>query len=153
METLCSRFYAVISGTSDDIDMGSLGECLGSKNWQFIFALNDLFRDLHLWPWRKASIFLVVNGGTHVDDLLDVESQKRFTAISILSHLASLWSGMSIWWGVIGISAKNLLHRVSVLTVVLLSEHVSVKIFSVYSYRAALPVRYIAFWCELWLVA
>ena len=29
METLCSRFYAVISGTSGDIDMGSPGECLG----------------------------------------------------------------------------------------------------------------------------
>ena len=32
METLCSRFYAVISGTSGDIDMGSSRECLKSKN-------------------------------------------------------------------------------------------------------------------------
>ncbi len=30
------------------------------------------------------------NGGTPVDDLFDVKSQKRFTAISILSGLASL---------------------------------------------------------------
>ena len=29
-------------------------------------------------------------GGTQVDDLLDVESQKRFTTISIISYLASL---------------------------------------------------------------
>ena len=32
METLCSRFYAVISGTSGDINMGSSGECLESKD-------------------------------------------------------------------------------------------------------------------------
>ena len=32
VETLCSRFFAVISGTSGDIDMGSSGECLESKN-------------------------------------------------------------------------------------------------------------------------
>ena len=32
METLCSKFYAVISGTSGDIDVGSSGECLESKN-------------------------------------------------------------------------------------------------------------------------
>ena len=36
------------------------------------------------------------NGGTRVDDLLRVESQKRFTAISILFNLASLRSGMLI---------------------------------------------------------
>ena len=29
-------------------------------------------------------------GGTQVDDLLSVESQKRFTTISIISYLASL---------------------------------------------------------------
>ncbi len=57
------------------------------------------------------------NGGTQVDDFLDVESQKRFTAISIISYLASLWSCMSIWWLIIEISAQNLLHRVSILTV------------------------------------
>ncbi len=38
METLCSRFYAVISGMSGDINMRSSGECLESKNWQFIFC-------------------------------------------------------------------------------------------------------------------
>ena len=32
METLCSRFYALISGTRGDIDMGSSGECLELKN-------------------------------------------------------------------------------------------------------------------------
>ncbi len=32
METLCSRFYAVISGTSGDINMGSSEECLELKN-------------------------------------------------------------------------------------------------------------------------
>ena len=32
MQTLCSRFHAVISGTSGDISMGSSGECLESKN-------------------------------------------------------------------------------------------------------------------------
>ena len=37
METLCSQFYAVISGTSGDMDMGSSGECLESKIGQFIF--------------------------------------------------------------------------------------------------------------------
>ncbi len=37
METLCIRFYAVISGTSGDIDMGSSGECLESKNLQLFF--------------------------------------------------------------------------------------------------------------------
>ncbi len=47
-------------------------------------------------------------GVTPVDDLLDV--------ISMLSYLASLWSGMPIWWVVIEISAQNLLHRLSVLT-------------------------------------
>ena len=58
-------------------------------------------------------------GGTQVDDLLDVESQKRFTAILIFSNLASLWSGMPIWRVVIGISAQNLsiLHRISIFTV------------------------------------
>ncbi len=55
METLCSRFYAVISGTRSDINMGSSRECLELKNWQFFFVLNDLFSDLYLWPWRKAS--------------------------------------------------------------------------------------------------
>ena len=58
------------------------------------------------------------NGGTQVDDLLGVESQKPFTTISILSYLASLWSGMPIWQVVIEISAQNLLHRVSILTVI-----------------------------------
>ncbi len=117
MEILCSRFYAVISGTSADIDVGSSGECLESKNWQFIFfSLNDLFRDLHLSPWMKASTIwffgccwigmdqeyskkvtkwlilwsfafpLSTMEGTQVDELLDVESQKHFTAISILSY-------------------------------------------------------------------
>ncbi len=56
-------------------------------------------------------------GGTQEDDLLDVESKKRFTAISILSYLASLWGVMPIWWVIIEISAQNLLHRVSILTV------------------------------------
>ena len=32
METLCSRFYADISGTSGDINMGSSEECLELKN-------------------------------------------------------------------------------------------------------------------------
>ena len=32
METLCSRFYAVIAGTSGDINVTSSGECLESKN-------------------------------------------------------------------------------------------------------------------------
>ncbi len=32
METLCSRFYADISGTSGDIIKGSSAECLESKN-------------------------------------------------------------------------------------------------------------------------
>ena len=32
METLRSRFYAVISGTSGDIDMASSGECLELNN-------------------------------------------------------------------------------------------------------------------------
>ncbi len=60
------------------------------------------------------------NGGTQADDLLDVESQRRFTAVSILPYLASLFSGMPIWWVVFEISAQNLLHRVSILTVELL---------------------------------
>ncbi len=57
------------------------------------------------------------NGGTQVDHLLDVKSQKSFTPISISSYSASLWGGMPIWWVVIEISAQNLLHRVSILTV------------------------------------
>ncbi len=57
-------------------------------------------------------------GVAQLDDLLNVKSLKRSTAISILSYLASLWSGMPIWWVVIEISVQNLLHRVSILTVV-----------------------------------
>ncbi len=60
METLRSRFYAVISGTSGDIDMASSGECLELNNWQFIF--------LHLmtfsWPspltLKKESHYLII---------------------------------------------------------------------------------------------
>ncbi len=33
MERLCSRSYAVMSGTSGDINMGSSGDCL---EWNFI---------------------------------------------------------------------------------------------------------------------
>ena len=55
METLCSKFYAAISGMSGDINMGLLTGLL----------------------------------------------------VSILSYLASLWSGMPIWWVVIEISAQT----------------------------------------------
>ncbi len=44
METLCSRFYADISGTSGDIDMGSSGECRISK--AFYCYLNFIFLQL-----------------------------------------------------------------------------------------------------------
>ena len=45
IETLCSRFYAVISGTSGAIDRGSSRECLkiNRKIDNLIFALDDLF--------------------------------------------------------------------------------------------------------------
>ncbi len=39
METLCGRFYAVISGTSGDINMGSSGECLESVEW-YAYMMN-----------------------------------------------------------------------------------------------------------------
>ncbi len=45
METLCSRFYAVISGTSVDINMGFSGECLES-NRDSIRTRTRLGRDL-----------------------------------------------------------------------------------------------------------
>ncbi len=44
--------------------------------------------------------------------------KKFFMDISNLSYWAPLWSGMPIWWVVIEISPQNLLHRVSILTVV-----------------------------------
>ena len=147
METLCSRFYAFICRTTCDIDMGFSGECLDSKIWQFIFLDSMTFFVTFTFDLEETHnylIFLVLlnrngpaifqkttrrpilwsfafplstMGGTQVDDLLDVESQKHFTAISILSYLVSLCSGMPIWWVVIEISSQNLLLRVSILTV------------------------------------
>ncbi len=49
METLCSRFYAVISGTSGDIDMGSSGECLECNKTSDILHF-DLRPILGLYP-------------------------------------------------------------------------------------------------------
>ncbi len=64
METLCSRFYAIISGMNGDIDMGSSGECVELR-----------YRNK---TWSTEFFYLTV---------------------------------------VIEISAQNLLHRVSILTV------------------------------------
>ncbi len=61
METLCSRFYAVISGMSGDIDMGSSGECLESKNCQFIF--------LHLMTFFVTFAF-DLEGRNQLSDIL-----------------------------------------------------------------------------------
>ncbi len=61
METQCSRFYAVISGTSSDINMGSSRVCLELKNWQFIFLhLMTFFVTLTLKKGINYLIFWVL---------------------------------------------------------------------------------------------
>ncbi len=59
METLCSKFYAVFSGTSGDIDMGSSGECLESKNWQSIFCTYWPFSWLSPLTLKKGTNYLI----------------------------------------------------------------------------------------------
>ena len=49
--------------------------------------LQKVTRGEILWSF---AVPLSTMGGTQVDDLLDVEGQKHFTTISILSYLASL---------------------------------------------------------------
>ncbi len=93
METLCSRFYAVISGTSGGIGMGSSGEGLEWKNWQFIFfALSDLFLDLHLWPWMNASTIWFF-GCYWIG--MDKEYSKKLQGDRFHGHLPFHW----VQWG------------------------------------------------------
>ncbi len=66
METLCSRFYAVVSGMIGDIDMGSSGECLESKNWQFFFFF------LHLMTFFVTLTFDQLEERHQLSDFLGV---------------------------------------------------------------------------------
>ena len=81
---------------------------------------------------------------TRVDDLLDAVSQKRFTAISSVSYLPSLWSSMPIWWVVIQKSAQNLLHRVSILTVVKWSvEKLNMQMSKCHLYKCQMSLSHV----------
>ncbi len=108
-----------------------------SKHLQSKWKLCAVQSGGRYWSWSPdKKLFLTVH--LHVNPQnspfcpVVVESQKQFTAISMLSYFASLWSGMPIWWVIIEISVQTLLHRVSILTVVVHMDKFIIVVYRIY---------------------